>query len=78
MFVKFFIHIFAKICVIIFIELFIKSIFRERRDNYVPEISALEDDQLLQVDAQVQSMIKAMDFDNKEALLENIKVDGGQ
>merc|ERR1712217_550467 len=51
---------------------------RERRDNYVPEISALEDETLLNVDANVQAMIKAMDFDNKDTLLDNLKVEGGQ
>merc|ERR1712099_135915 len=51
---------------------------RERRDNYVPEVSALEDDDLLAVDPNVQAMIKAMDFDNKEGLLETLKVEGGQ
>merc|ERR1712035_19747 len=51
---------------------------RERRDNYVPEISALENDDLLAVDPNVQAMIKAMDFDNKEGLLETLKVEGGQ
>merc|ERR1712131_579860 len=51
---------------------------RERRVNYVPEISALENDDLLAVDPNVQAMIKAMDFDNKEGLLETLKVEGGQ
>merc|ERR1712177_64809 len=51
---------------------------RDRRDNYVPEISALENDDLLAVDPNVQAMIKAMDFDNKEGLLETLKVEGGQ
>merc|ERR1712110_995717 len=51
---------------------------RERRDNYVPEISALEDETLLNVDVNVQAMIKSMDFDNKDTLLDNLKVEGGQ
>merc|ERR1712137_1041443 len=51
---------------------------RERLDNYVPEVSALSDDDLLAVDPNVQAMIKAMDFDNKEGLLETLKVEGGQ
>jgi small subunit ribosomal protein S17e len=51
---------------------------RERRDNYVPEISALEDETLLNVDANVQAMIKSMDFDNKDTLIDNLKVEGGQ
>merc|ERR1739838_633080 len=36
---------------------------RERRDNYVPEVSALEDEQLLAVDPNVSAMIKSMDFE---------------
>merc|ERR1712209_215776 len=36
---------------------------RERRDNYVPEVSALEMTDILAVDPNVQAMIKAMDFD---------------
>ena len=55
-----------------------KIFFRERRDNYVPEISALENDDLLAVDPNVQAMIKALDFDNKDGLLETLKVEGGQ
>merc|ERR1739838_154394 len=39
---------------------------RERRDNYVPEVSALEDEQLLAVDPNVSAMIKSMDFENKD------------
>jgi len=46
---------------------------RERRDNYVPEVSALEDEQLLAVDPQVTAMIKSMDFENKDGLLEALK-----
>merc|ERR1711868_267892 len=46
---------------------------RERRDNYVPEVSALEDEQLLAVDPQVTAMIKALDFENKDGLLEALK-----
>ena len=45
----------------------------ERRDNYVPEVSALEDEQLLAVDPQVTAMIKSMDFENKDGLLEALK-----
>merc|ERR1711878_188569 len=48
---------------------------RERRDNYVPEISALEDEQLLAVDPNVTAMIKSMDFENKDGLLEALKSD---
>merc|ERR1739838_1229315 len=48
---------------------------RERRDNYVQEVSALEDEQLLAVDPNVSAMIKSMDFENKEALVESLKSD---
>merc|ERR1711970_249120 len=48
---------------------------RERRDNYVPEVSALEDEQLLAVDPNVTAMIKSMDFENKDGLLEALKSD---
>merc|ERR1712008_191205 len=48
---------------------------RERRDNYVPEVSALEDEQLLAVDPNVTAMIKSMDFENKDGLLETLKSD---
>jgi small subunit ribosomal protein S17e len=34
---------------------------RERRDNYVPDVSALEQD-VLEVDAETEDMIKMMDF----------------
>ena len=47
----------------------------ERRDNYVPEVSALEDEQLLAVDPNVTAMIKSMDFENKDGLLEALKSD---
>merc|ERR1712106_523164 len=47
----------------------------ERRDNYVPEVSALEDEQLLAVDPNLTAMIKSMDFENKDGLLETLKSD---
>ena len=51
------------------------TIYSERRDNYVPEVSALEDEQLLAVDPNVTAMIKSMDFENKDGLLEALKSD---
>ena len=54
-------------------RLVIHLLSSERRDNYVPEVSALEDEQLLAVDPQVTAMIKSMDFENKDGLLEALK-----
>jgi small subunit ribosomal protein S17e len=34
---------------------------RERRDNYVPDVSALEQD-VLEVDSETKDMLKMMDF----------------
>ncbi|XP_022201941.1 40S ribosomal protein S17 [Nilaparvata lugens] len=40
---------------------------RERRDNYVPEVSALEQD-VIEVDAETKDMLKMMDFQNINGL----------
>jgi len=40
---------------------------RERRDNYVPEVSALELD-IIEVDAETREMLKAMEFDQLPGL----------
>merc|ERR1739845_11159 len=50
---------------------------RERRDKYVPDVSALEQD-VIEVDAETKEMLKMMDFQSIPGLqLTNNRVGGG-
>merc|ERR1712047_42745 len=50
---------------------------RERRDNYVPDVSALEQD-VIEVDSETKDMLKMMDFQSIPGLqLTNNRVGGG-
>merc|ERR1712062_798755 len=50
---------------------------RERRDNYVPDVSALEQD-VIEVDSETKDMLKMMDFQSIPGLqLSNNRVGGG-
>ncbi|UYV67815.1 RPS17 [Cordylochernes scorpioides] len=42
---------------------------RERRDNYVPEVSAIDED-LIEIDTETSDMLKSLDFQN----LQNVQI----
>jgi len=49
---------------------------RERRDNYVPDVSALEQD-VIEVDAETKEMLKMMDFQSIPGLQMTTAARGG-
>merc|ERR1711979_22740 len=49
---------------------------RERRDNYVPDVSALEQD-VIEVDGETKEMLKAMDFGSIPGLQLQSRTGGG-
>jgi small subunit ribosomal protein S17e len=49
---------------------------RERRDNYVPDVSALEQD-VIEVDAETKEMLKMMDFQSIPGLQMTTATRGG-
>lgn len=50
---------------------------RERRDNYVPDVSALEQD-IIEVDGETKEMLKMMDFQSIPGLQLTNTRSGGQ